>query len=534
VNSNSGQISFINESIWDQVVNAPGSINLGDDSCSLGGWIRYFSLNTGRSTLVKGSSCGRLECSMLMGYANDPICWIDTSVTSCPNQLIEYLNEDYGICLKCDESCVSCVRYDSCTSCKIGYTLNDYKCEISAEISTVVSSTQAVVTTVAVTAAPMLLLGSDPTLLWGIANLIQMLYYLLFFNIEYPENLQRFLQIFSLGRLTFLREPSITIFSDLATEKLPSPPNFYQNDFSGLFTQSASSFLLFLFVAFLIYGISKLLNHVLKIPGSTRLKRFLTKTINSYEWSGILRPLIQSYFDLMIASYLQMKVLSFESVITVLSSILGILFLLLNLLLPYLIYKIISKNHTKSIHLEKYQALYEDFDLNDPFKRYFNAIYLIKRMFQAMGIVFLYYYPLLQIMTSFLLSLVLLTLILSYRPHQRMILNIVDALIEIAFLGIHSLILLLEVMELTSILNEDKSYLIGWMIIGLALMVLAIQVGTLLSEYYQTIKSVITSLKHKFHKQQKKILKTAKIKPAKRTIIRKSRRLPARLTEIVE
>ena len=110
---------------------------------------------------------------------------------------------------------------------------------VPEEISNVVSSTEAVITTAAVTAAPMLLLGSDPTLMWSIANLIQILYYLLFFNIEYPENLKQFLQVFSLGRLTFLRGPSISVFSNFATEKLSSPPNFYENDFSGLFTQSA-------------------------------------------------------------------------------------------------------------------------------------------------------------------------------------------------------------------------------------------------------------------------------------------------------
>jgi len=50
---------------------------------------------------------------------------------------------------------------------------------------------------VIVTAAPIFLAGADPSLLWSLANLMQMFYYLLFFNIEYPDNLNEFLRMFS-------------------------------------------------------------------------------------------------------------------------------------------------------------------------------------------------------------------------------------------------------------------------------------------------------------------------------------------------
>lgn len=33
------------------------------------------------------------------------------------------------------------------------------------------------------------LLGADPSILWALANILQMYYYLLFVNTKYPENL---------------------------------------------------------------------------------------------------------------------------------------------------------------------------------------------------------------------------------------------------------------------------------------------------------------------------------------------------------
>jgi len=50
------------------------------------------------------------------------------------------------------------------------------------------------------TAVPLLIAGADPNVLWALANLMQLLYYLLFFNVEYPWNVKAFLAILSAGR----------------------------------------------------------------------------------------------------------------------------------------------------------------------------------------------------------------------------------------------------------------------------------------------------------------------------------------------
>ena len=66
---------------------------------------------------------------------------------------------------------------------------------------------------------------------------MQLFYYLLFMNLEFPKNLTEFLEIFSMGRLEFLPNPLSSIYSEDSLESLnlESPPKFFDNEFSGLY-----------------------------------------------------------------------------------------------------------------------------------------------------------------------------------------------------------------------------------------------------------------------------------------------------------
>jgi len=60
---------------------------------------------------------------------------------------------------------------------------------------------------------------------------------MLFFNVEYPDNVKSFFKIFSAGRLDFLNYPlenGIFTFYD-EENLLDSPKNFRDNEFSGTF-----------------------------------------------------------------------------------------------------------------------------------------------------------------------------------------------------------------------------------------------------------------------------------------------------------
>lgn len=61
-----------------------------------------------------------------------------------------------------------------------------------------------------------------------------MFYYLLFLNINYPEPMIKFLEVFKAARLDFIPNPLESVVVD-EVDTLPSPKNFNDNEFSGTF-----------------------------------------------------------------------------------------------------------------------------------------------------------------------------------------------------------------------------------------------------------------------------------------------------------
>lgn len=65
-------------------------------------------------------------------------------------------------------------------------------------------------------------------------------------------------------------------------------------------------------------------------------RRAFRKLRSSYEWSGLLRTWIASYMDLCICGFVQIYSLKFDSATRTISSIIAIIVVGLNLILPYL------------------------------------------------------------------------------------------------------------------------------------------------------------------------------------------------------
>lgn len=127
----------------------------------------------------------------------------------------------------------------------------------------------------AAVAGAMFISGVDPALLWSLANLMQLFYYLLFLNVNYPKNLRRFLGLFSLGRLNFMPNPLSGVIQEVENESLPSPPRFYENSFTGLFVETSGSILSMMLMSL---GID-LSAHVLKCC-LMKHKKLLNKVID--------------------------------------------------------------------------------------------------------------------------------------------------------------------------------------------------------------------------------------------------------------
>ena len=115
----------------------------------------------------------------------------------------------------------------------------EYFSESEAQATEALSSLSEVATATAASVGIISLVGGmHPALILGLVTLMQMFLYLLFFNIDYPANLDHFLKTFTMVRLDFLPD-AIQPEEDNSEDLLESPPRFYENEFSGLFLQSA-------------------------------------------------------------------------------------------------------------------------------------------------------------------------------------------------------------------------------------------------------------------------------------------------------
>jgi len=362
-------------------------------------------------------------------------------------------------------------------------------------------------------AGAMFVSGVDPALIWSFVNLMQLFYYLLFLNVNYPNSLRRFLGLFSIGRLNFMPNPLAGVASELENEVLPSPPRFFDNGFTGLFIETSGSILSMILASILI----DIAAHVLKCL--VKNKKLLDSVINFYEWSGLLRMWLSSYLELMFATLLQLFVFYVESIFYAFSSCCAVLVLLANLGLPIWSFWILKNTQKTRKNIGKYQALTEDYDLNHPVKKYFIVFVILRRLLQGALIVLLYYIPLLQVTMVWLVIFVQLILLLVFMPHHKQKMNFLDIIVEMAFVIIHSLIIPIGYNDYTSFLSVETKEIIGWVIIGWCLFVIGIQLILIVKEQYEAFcnlyqksKEVINYIKNK--RKQKQALT---VKPVKRS-----------------
>jgi len=104
-------------------------------------------------------------------------------------------------------------------------------------------------------------------------------------------------------------------------------------------------------------------------------------------------------------------------------------------------------------------------------------------------------------------------LYLILRPHNSSKLNFIDAIMEMIFIAIHSLILILGADDSENFIDDDVRYDIGWLIIGLSLSVLIIEMGIMLHEQVVVLKTVWKNIKkYRQRKAEKKRIRLEKIR----------------------
>ena len=126
---------------WDDT-NFLGTMSIGDHDCGFKGYLQYFSISTGNSFRFTGEQCGAVECEWILGDENNKFC-LNNSKLSWDDETNKYEIPSQP--------------------------------DTENEFSTVDTAVKATAIVVVVTAVPMIIAGADPSLIWGLASLMQML-----------------------------------------------------------------------------------------------------------------------------------------------------------------------------------------------------------------------------------------------------------------------------------------------------------------------------------------------------------------------
>jgi len=381
--------------------------------------------------------------------------------------------------------------------------------EIQQTVETIQSLTSTAATAMTSVSGSMMFAGANPAILWALINLLQMFYYLVFINVEYPVNVQPFFQLFTMGNLSFIPNPIGWIFPDIDDESLDAPKKFLENDVNGLFFQTAGNMLLAWIVVSVGYLASFLfLRYTRNMP--KLLTSISSKTVSIFEWSGVFRTLITSYTQLTMSALLQMRVLNYKTKLFSFSSIFGIIFVMLAGVIPFITWQVIYKFHKRpKIMKFKFSTLIEELKIDSKYAlpKYFNVLFLLRRLVMVIALVFLHDFPYIEI-SVLLVSCVAWTIFLClYLPYESKLNNVINIFSELIFAGVHVLIFLLIHDDFTDWLTDQQRLKFGWGIMGGCGTIL---VASLISSFAQQfvalkkfIKLIIQVIKGKDPKKRK-------------------------------
>lgn len=335
-----------------------------------------------------------------------------------------------------------------------------------------------------VSAVPPVILAGGARLIFGLVDVSQFLYFLLFVNVQYPLNAEKFLEVFGAFNLDFmpnlmtLKIEGISLAKQLELEKLESPPKFYENDRDAMFLRSGfqtlSTFILF-FTAYLgalaLGKISQQLTFLKKI--SQRLRDYL-------EWGAFFRTFFTTYLDFGFSINLQFTNLSLDKKDVIASFSVALFSFLYFLGLPLFVYIILKKikaSSKKKQTQDRFGAIYLEYHSESNVSYYFTFVILIRKLVFSMALVFLYYYPygLLSILIT--MSLINFCLLVKFRPYRVPFENVRNIISEILYVGV---LITITLFVNETAFEESKRTTIGWTMIGLSMGILTVHMIGLL------------------------------------------------------
>ncbi|CAK67722.1 unnamed protein product (macronuclear) [Paramecium tetraurelia] len=389
---------------------------------------------------------------------------------------------------------------------------------------------------------PISILLGGISFFWTILEILTWINNFYFLNIEYPLNVKIFFQKFQWDDIFYIPD-----FVSLNTPNDPfyfQPPlKFQEKNVNPLFIKNIQIFSCLISIAIIIYFISiitiklfklklrsnQFLSHKIYIftkcqlenqqPNTTQNKQSqaLNKNVKNLPYFALLIfttaldyqynfwSKIQSIINLLLLDIFMACILQLycpkpnNHYIIVINNFLAVCFLILSLVIYY-VYLYVSSKHqlllNHSIFKKKYLSIYEALNFKNKTALRYCYFNMIRKFAFILFLVVLYDKPIIQTTFCCLSCFMNLAFLFYQNPFNSKSVFIQIGIPEVCIFFIVSLAVVIAFNDLHNILSDAAKQLIGWMIIVLMSLSIAIQMIFLLIEFYHRLKSNFKSLKY--------------------------------------
>ncbi|CDW72275.1 fu domain containing protein [Stylonychia lemnae] len=272
-----------------------------------------------------------------------------------------------------------------------------------------------------------ILMNSSMQFLWGLVHALQVFNFLLYINIDFPENVSVFSDYLSVASGDIEEfDTIIPNFSNLLIDEnqLNEPydqyildEKFKNNDISPYFVIAFGQKLtLWCIGILLILPITLILNKICKKV------QFWEEIISGFFFNAPLRTFVEMYIELILQVLINTKFIKFRNFSQVISTLFAFIFGAISLLLPFLAMTVIYQNRKKikqNSWNSRFGMLTEEVRSNNIIQLYYYPIMMYQRLLISGVIVYFSSDPVLQCSLIIFINMIMIAYLIIFRPFKR-------------------------------------------------------------------------------------------------------------------
>ncbi|CDW87978.1 cadg multi-domain protein [Stylonychia lemnae] len=318
-----------------------------------------------------------------------------------------------------------------------------------------------------------LVMNSSMQFLWGLVHALQVFNFLLYMNIDFPDNVllfSKYMQVAS-GNVDELQNYIPNVADYMVYEENISEPkdqeqlqeSFKENDISPYFLISFGQKL-----TIWTFGLLIILPIVLTMNKLCKKIKMWESVLGQFFFNGPLRTFIEMYIELILQVIINTQFIKFENRDQIIATLVAFIFGTISILLPFLSMTVIYHNRKmiKKFQWKKsYGMLTDEVRTKSIIQLYYYPFFMFQRLMIAAIIVYVYEKPLLSCFLVILCNIAMIFYLILEKPFKEESQQTTTVLDELIILLCVIMFIILGQKQQ----NPDEKKNLGWMIVLLIL-----------------------------------------------------------------